>query len=77
MFENYFNRLYFIDYLIRSKSGGTPQQMARRLGISQRTLFETLEHMKNLGAPICYCRYRKTYYYEAEGGFCFKFKKIK
>lgn len=75
MSKKYLSRLEYIDYLIKSKSGGTPQQMARRLHISERTLFETLAHMKDLGAPICYCRYRKVYYYDETGSFSFKFQR--
>ncbi len=45
MSKKYFSRLEYIDYLIKSKSGGTPQQMARRLNISERTLFETADFL--------------------------------
>lgn len=76
MLKEYLNRLTYLDHLIKSKSGGPPEQLARRLNISERTLFETLKHMKSLGAPIRYCRYRKLYYYEEDGTFCFEFKKI-
>ncbi len=75
MSKKYFSRLEYIDYLIKSKSGGTPQEMARRLNISERTLFETLAHMKDLGAPICYCRHMRVYYYDQRGCFDFKFKR--
>ncbi len=75
MLKEYFDRLLYMDHLIRTKSGGTPRQMARRLNISERTLFETIQQMKNFGAPIRYCRIRKVYYYEEEGGFTFGFKR--
>jgi len=74
MKNKYLERLLYIDYLIRTKSGGTPKQLARKIGVSERTLFETLQHMKNLGAPISYCRTRKSYHYKTEGKFCFEFQ---
>lgn len=74
--SNYFlSRLQNLDRLIRIKATGTPQQLADKLSISERTLYETLELMKDLGAPIKYCRHSQRYYYTDEGGFDFSFRK--
>ncbi|PWG78044.1 HTH domain-containing protein [Pararcticibacter amylolyticus] len=63
------DRLEVIDYLIKSKSTGTPKRFAERLDISERRLYELLNEMRELGAPISYNRYRSTYYYKEKGGF--------
>jgi predicted DNA-binding transcriptional regulator YafY len=70
-----FTRLETLDYLIRSKSTGTPTALAQRLGISKRALFDALDTMRTLGAPVCYDKYRRCYYYSEEGEFCLRFKR--
>jgi predicted DNA-binding transcriptional regulator YafY len=67
-----------IDYLIRIKGTGTPSQLAYRLGMSKRSLFDYLNLMKEFGAPIKFCSSRKSYYYDEEGIFSisFSFKRI-
>ena len=73
--KRYFERLQTIDYLIRIKGTGNPSQLAKRLHISERTLYEFLRMMKDLGAPIEYDRYKESYYYGEKGGFNIKFTK--
>lgn len=73
--KRYFERLQTIDYLIRIKGTGNPSQLAKRLNISERTLYEFLRMMKDLGAPIEYDRYKESYYYGEKGGFNIKFTK--
>ncbi len=70
-------RIETIDYLIRSRSTGSPNAFARRLGISERALYDTLDRMRFLGAPITYCKLNKTYYYTEKGGFDIRFKKVR
>lgn len=62
-------KLKHIDNFIRIKGTGTPDQLAHRLGISRRSLFDYLNLMKEYGAPIKYCSQRQSYYYETEGHF--------
>lgn len=73
MFLQLFNRLERIDYLIRSKSTGTPDELARRLEISERTLYAFIHEMRAMGAPIGYSKARRSYYYLKEGKFGFGF----
>lgn len=70
-----FVRLETLDYLIFSRSTGTPDQLARRLSISKRSLYEFLALMKDLGAPIAYNRALRTYYYLERGSISIRFKK--
>ncbi|PUZ19936.1 hypothetical protein GA0116948_11955 [Chitinophaga costaii] len=67
--KRYFDRLQTIDHLIRIKGTGTPAALAKRMRISERTLFEFLKMMRELGAPIEYDRYKESYYYAEKGGF--------
>jgi predicted DNA-binding transcriptional regulator YafY len=69
----YFDRLQNIDRLIRVKGTGTPKQLAQRLHISESLLYEYLSFMKEQGAPIAYCKNRRSYYYECQGGFNLRF----
>lgn len=71
--NKHFTRVSLIDQLIRIKATGSPEQLARRLSISESTLYKYLSFMKGLGAPINYCRSRRCYYYMASGRFNFKF----
>jgi len=73
LLKHYFDRLQNIDRLIRIKATGTPHQFAQRLDISERLLYKYLSTMKELGAPIIYCKNRQSYYYESEGHFDFQF----
>ena len=68
-----FHRLERIDSLIRMKATGTPAQLADRLEISERSVYEYINLMKDLGAPIKFDTYRQTYYYDEEGSFNISF----
>ena len=54
-----------IDELIRAKTTGTPKELAKTLNMSERNLYKIIKTMKNLGAPIKFCK--KT--------FCFQYTK--
>jgi hypothetical protein len=57
-----------IDALIRRRATGTPNQMAKRLGIGRATWFEWLEQLRtDLGLPIAYDTVARTYYYTRPG----------
>ena len=60
----YVQRLRHMDYLIKAKMTGNPQQFAEKLNISRSTLWENLQEIKLLGCKIDYCRDRETYIYE-------------
>ncbi|MBC8032700.1 MAG: HTH domain-containing protein [Chitinophagaceae bacterium] len=64
-----FERFKRIDQLIRIKGTGTPSQLAKRLGFSERTVYDYINTMKDMGAPIKYCNFRQSYYYEEDGFF--------
>ena len=72
----YIKRIAILDRLIQIKGTGSPSKLAQKLNISERTLYEYLNLMKDLGAPIEYCKMRGSYYYKEEGQFDFYFKKF-
>jgi predicted DNA-binding transcriptional regulator YafY len=70
----YFNRLDQLHGLIRKKATGSPQDLARKLSVSQRTVFAYISILKGQGACIKFSKYRQSYYYETDGIFDFTFK---
>ncbi|GGB23947.1 HTH domain-containing protein [Puia dinghuensis] len=67
------HRLIRLDYLIHLKSTGTPANCAQKIGISERSLYDYLKMLKEMGAPIKFSRNRGTYYYNEEGRFRISF----
>ena len=67
------HRLIRLDYLIHLKSTGTPSNCANKIGISERSLYDYLKMLKEMGAPIRFSRNRGTYYYGEEGRFRISF----
>ena len=63
------HRLIRLDYLIHLKSTGTPANCANKIGISERSLYDYLKMLKEMGAPIKFSRNQGTYYYNEEGRF--------
>ena len=73
MQKEIFQRLSRIDQLIRIKGTGTPSELADKIGISERSMYEYIRLMKDFGAPVLYSRQRKSYYYKQEGRFLISF----
>ena len=55
-----------VDQLIRLKATGTPDELARKLGLTRSTVYEIIECMKSMDAEIKYCKTRKSFYYETD-----------
>lgn len=54
--------------LIRQKRTGTPKELAEKLDISERWLYNIMEELKTeLDCPIRYDRKRRSYIYERSG----------
>lgn len=58
-----------IDQLIRLKATGSPKSLAKRLAVSEATLFRIIDVMKELNAPIRYDLQEQRYYYETQTEF--------
>ena len=59
----YHERMQRIDQLIHRKATGTPQQLANKLGLKKRMVFEYLSTMKDMGLSIRYCKVSRSYRY--------------
>jgi predicted DNA-binding transcriptional regulator YafY len=68
-----FQRLTRIDHFIRIKGTGTPAELADKIGISERSTYEYIRLLKDFGAPVEYCRQRRSYYYRESGHFNISF----
>ena len=66
-----------VDGLIKLKSTGTADDLSRRLCVSRRSVYNILELMRNMGAPIEYCQIRRTYYYSHQCDFVLGFVQSK
>ena len=67
------HRLIRLDYLIHLKATGKPADCANKIGISERSLYDYLKILKEMGAPVKFSRNRGTYYYNEEGRFRISF----
>jgi predicted DNA-binding transcriptional regulator YafY len=65
-FIQHLNRLKRIHQLVKLKATGTPHDLARRLEISEPSVYRCLNDLKELGAPVKYCKERQYYIYEQE-----------
>jgi predicted DNA-binding transcriptional regulator YafY len=71
--KHYLNLLLKLDLFIRQKGTGVPREFARKMGISERSLYEYLKVLKELGAPIKWPRIERSYYYSVDGQFFISF----
>jgi predicted DNA-binding transcriptional regulator YafY len=74
-YDETLKRIKFIDQLIRIKGTGTAERLAERLGVSRATVYVYLNLMKENGAPIKFCKFRQSYFYDEEGSFAIRFLK--
>jgi len=69
------NRLHQMDHLIHQQKTGSPSVLGDKIGVSERSVFDYLKLMKEMGAPIHYSRHKGTYYYQPDGRFNVRFLK--
>lgn len=63
---NFFEKVFMLDRLddlIHRKGTGSPCALAKRLKVSERTVYNLLDILKAFGAEIDYCRERESYCY--------------
>ena len=59
-------RLQQLHQRIEQENTGTPKELAKFMRISERSLYNLIEELKDINAPVCYNRNLKTYYYEGD-----------
>ena len=52
-----------VDQLIRMKATGSPDALAEKLNVSRRCVYDIIDVMKRMDAPIAYDSSRKSFYY--------------
>lgn len=72
-YEETLRRIKLIDHLIHIKGTGTPEELGTKLGISRTAVFQYINLMKEHGAPIKFCKFRQSYYYDEDGTFTIRF----
>ncbi|RED92071.1 DNA-binding protein [Marinoscillum furvescens] len=63
-FVKQIERIQLLNKLIIQESTGTPEELAKRLGMSTRQLYNLFDSLKCLGVKIGYNKKLKTYYYK-------------
>ena len=70
-------RLSYLNHLIKQKATGSPKELSRKLGITERAWYKLRDELVNdLNLPIDYCTNSRSYVYTEEGSFEIGFKKI-
>lgn len=68
-------KLIILDDYIRRQATGRPEELAKKMGISRRTVHKYIAFMRNeLGAPVTWKEGYRSYCYAEEGGFEFRWK---
>ncbi len=62
--------------LIKQQSTGTPQELADKMGVTDRTIKNLIAQLRLMDADICYCQKRQTYYYRYPVKFKFGFEQL-
>ena len=77
MIEKCLNRILQMDQLIRQKATGTPRELASKIGLSERMIYEYLDLMKQWGAEIRFCKEHQSYLYINNVKFKYGYETIK
>ncbi len=56
-------RLQQLHKRIEQENTGTPKELASYMSISERLLYNLIDMLKDVNAPVNYSRSRKTYFY--------------
>ena len=73
---NYIEKVERIDRHIREGSTGKAEDLAEKIGVSKRSVFNYIRWMKKRGAPIIYSRIQRSYIYRYDVEFVATFISI-
>ncbi|MGE0076415.1 MAG: HTH domain-containing protein [Bacteroidales bacterium] len=62
-----------LDTLIKNECTGPANEFAQKLGVSERTLQNHLQQLRDIGIEVVYDYYKKTYRYAQRGRLKFGF----
>ena len=69
-------KVAYLDSLIRRKNTGSPNELAKKLGMSRSNLFYLISFLRDdMQAPIVYSKERISYYYEYNPKFYLGFER--
>jgi predicted DNA-binding transcriptional regulator YafY len=71
----FINRLKKIDQLIKLKATGSPKQLAEKLEITERQVYNYLDNLKELGADIKFDKLKNSYTYTSDIELVIAYKK--
>ena len=60
----YLDRIERLHLLIKRKATGPPKELAYRLQVSEASVYEYIKTLKELGGPVTYDLFRKSYVYD-------------
>jgi len=63
------NIIFRMDQLILKQQTGTLEEFARKLGRKRSAVCNYIGFMRSMGAPVEYCPYKCSYYYNGNGHF--------
>jgi len=63
-FRKYHERVEYIKYLAKHKRTGTASSLAKKFGVSKRTIKRMIKYLKDEGVNIKYDHNFQTYYIE-------------
>ncbi|MFN3488619.1 MAG: hypothetical protein ACK4YV_05775 [Emticicia sp.] len=70
-------RLTYLNHLIKQRATGSPKELSRKLGITERAWYKFRDELINdLNLPIDYCPHSQSYVYTEEGSFEIGFRKL-
>lgn len=75
--QNYLDRLSDIDKLISKSKTGNPANLAEKFNVSDRTIYNLLNVLKSLGAPVVWNEEKQSYCYRKQGSLIIKWVKRK
>ncbi|HLD53777.1 MAG TPA: HTH domain-containing protein [Sediminibacterium sp.] len=76
MSKNFICTVKKLDHLICNANTGSAQDLARKMRLSTRCIYNYINIMKTNGAPIIYNRSRKSFIYQKSGNFYFGFSQL-
>ncbi len=63
-FTQTISRLQLLHKLIKAKATGSPEQLAKQLGVSRSYLYVLLEELKEMNLDVSYSRKNKSFFYK-------------